>query len=95
MNARSDLLDEIGTLQDDGIHFIGLGLKPLLIVFTALIVVLALGIPKIYLSNNIYYKSRNIQKLQTELDALREENKILKRSLEDIKFKYLTTEIDF
>lgn len=95
MNAQSDLLDEIGTLQDDGIHFIGLGLKPLLIVFTAMIVVLALSIPKIYLSNNIYYKSRNIQKLQTELDALREENKILKRSLEDIKFKYLTTEIDF
>ena len=57
--------------------------------------VLLLFIPKIYIRNNIYYTSRNIVQLQTQLDSLNEENKQIKKQLEDIKFRNLTHELDF
>ncbi|EES90086.1 hypothetical protein [Helicobacter canadensis] len=57
--------------------------------------VLLLFIPKIYIRNNIYYTSRNITQLQTQLDSLTEENKQIKKQLEDIKFRNLTHELDF
>ena len=94
MNEKNSLIDELDSLPQDH-HKQGLGTKPLIMVMIGLLFILALTIPKIYLSNNIYFKSRNIYNLQYELDALKEENKVLKRGLEDIKFKYLTTEIDF
>ena len=56
---------------------------------------LLLFIPKIYIRNNIYYTSRNITQLQTQLDSLVEENKQIKKQLEDIKFRNLTHELDF
>ena len=56
---------------------------------------LLLFIPKIYIRNNMYYTSRNITQLQTQLDSLVEENKQIKKQLEDIKFRNLTHELDF
>ncbi len=56
---------------------------------------LLLFVPKIYMRNNIYYSSRNIIQLQAQLDSLNEENKHIKKQLEDIKFKNLTYELDF
>jgi regulator of replication initiation timing len=48
---------------------------------------LALFIPKIYLRNNIYYVSKDINNLYAHYISLKEENKILKQQLEDAKFK--------
>ena len=61
----------------------------------AMLLFLALFIPKIYIRNNIYYASRNIIQLQAQLDSLNEENKFIKKQLENIKFKNLTQELDF
>ena len=69
--------------------------KMVCITFGVMFFVLLLFIPKIYIRNNIYYTSRNIVQLQTQLDSLNEENKQIKKQLEDIKFRNLTHELDF
>ena len=43
--------------------------------------------PKIYIQQQIYFKSRDISKLKVEYDTLKEENKIISASVESIKFK--------
>lgn len=50
---------------------------------------LVLGIlfPKIYLTQQIYFKSREISKLKSEYDTLREENRVIGASVEAIKYK--------
>lgn len=69
--------------------------KMVVVTFCLMAFVLVLFIPKIYIRNNIYYASRNIIQLQAQIDSLREENKHIKKQLEDIKFKNLTQELDF
>lgn len=64
-------------------------------VFLLMFFVLVLFVPKIYIRNNIYFTSRNIIQLQAQLDSLNEENKHIKKQLEDIKFKNLIHELDF
>ncbi|WP_320034198.1 hypothetical protein [Halarcobacter sp.] len=59
----------------------------IIIVFSALLVVLTLYFPKIYLVNNIYYVSKDINKLYAHYISLKEENKFLAQQLEDMKFK--------
>ncbi|GGD34115.1 hypothetical protein GCM10012288_05130 [Malaciobacter pacificus] len=59
----------------------------LLLVLTILIFALVLFIPKIYLRNNIYYVSKDINKLYAHYISLQEENKFLAQQLEDMKFK--------
>ena len=61
--------------------------KALLIVFMGMFVVLVLGMPKIYLRNNIYYTSKDINRLHTQFISLKEENKFLKQQHEDALFK--------
>lgn len=61
--------------------------KALLIVFASMFIVLALLLPKIYLRNNIYYISKDINKLQVQYISLKEENKFLKQQHEDAVFK--------
>ena len=43
--------------------------------------------PKIYLTNAIYYKSRDIAVLQREYDTLREENRVIRSRVEAMRFK--------
>ena len=56
-------------------------------VFTVMFVSLVIFIPKIYLRNNIYYVSKDINKLYTQQISLKEENKFLKQQHEDALFK--------
>lgn len=48
---------------------------------------LCLYFPKIYLRNNIYYTSKDINKLYAHYISLQEENTFLSQQLEDMKFK--------
>ena len=57
------------------------------IAFGFLILALTLFFPKIYLTNNIYYVSKDINKLYGHYISLKEENKFLNQQLEDMKFK--------
>lgn len=52
-----------------------------------LIFALILYIPQIYIQNNIYYVSKDINKLYAHYISLKEENKFLVQQLEDMKFK--------
>ncbi len=52
-----------------------------------LILALLLFFPQIYLQNNIYYVSKDINKLYAHYMSLKEENKFLVQQLEDMKFK--------
>jgi cell division protein FtsB len=49
--------------------------------------VLFLFIPKIYLSNNIYKESIQIDKLQKEYLSLKNENVILKSKIDKLKYQ--------
>lgn len=62
-------------------------LTSLLIVLTLLTIALVLYVPKIYLRNNIYYISKDINKIYAHYISLQEENKFLSQQLEDMKFK--------
>ncbi len=59
----------------------------LIIVLGILLIALVLFVPKIYLTNNIYYVSKDINKLYAHYISLKEENKFLAQQLEDMKFK--------
>ena len=61
--------------------------KALLIVFGVMLMALIIFIPKIYLRNNIYYVSKDINRLYTQHISLKEENKFLKQQHEDALFK--------
>jgi len=61
--------------------------KPILLVLLFSIIVFALFIPKIWLRNNIYYISKDINKLQSHYISLKEERKFLKQQHEDALFK--------
>ncbi len=59
----------------------------LIIVFILLLFGLALYFPKIYLRSNIYYTSKDINRLYAHYISLQEENTFLAQQLEDMKFK--------
>lgn len=59
----------------------------LLIVLGMLVAALVLFVPKIYLTNNIYYVSKDINKMYAHYTSLKEENRFLQQQLEDMKFK--------
>lgn len=56
-------------------------------VLLLLLLVLIVFFPKIYLRNNIYYVSKDINKLNTQFISLKEENRFLKQQHEDALFK--------
>jgi cell division protein FtsL len=84
MSEKIELLEEVETLlapekKLDAKYFL----------FTLLMITLVsmFAFPKIYIQQQIYFKSREISKLKSEYDTLLEENKIISTSVEEIKFK--------
>ncbi len=64
-----------------------LGLKDLLISLLVIAIVYLLIFPKIYLSNQIYYKSRHINKLLDDYEILKEENRLLRQKIDALRYK--------
>ena len=56
---------------------------------------LILSMLKIYLSNQIYYESKKVNKIKREVEALQAENSILKQNVEALKFKNRVTDTIF
>ena len=56
------------------------------IIFWFFILSWILLLPKIYLANNIYYVSKDINKLNAQYLSLKEENKFLQQQLEKMKY---------
>lgn len=64
-----------------------LNFKSLLTGYAILLLILALSLPKVYFSNEIYYTSKDIAELKSKLNVLKEEHKLLKKDLEFIRYK--------
>ena len=64
-----------------------IGTTELIMVFLLLLLALALFFPKVYLSNEIYYTSRKINKLLDQYEILKEENRLLKQKIEEERYK--------
>lgn len=79
------LLEKDENTKDIGMLFLGFGI---------LFFVLIVFVPQIYLANNIYYASKNINYLRAQKEALIDENMQLQQKLENKKFNFLTLEID-
>lgn len=84
MSVKSELLEEIGEVINPKkmLNFIFF-----LYVLLILILVSIFAFPKIYIQQQIYFKSREIAKLQSEYDTLKEENRLISASVESIRFK--------
>ena len=65
------------------------------VIFMSVIIVLILTMIKIYLSNQIYYESKKVNKMQREVQALKAEKIILQQSVEALKFKNRVTDTIF
>jgi len=84
MSDRHELLDEVDEVlnKKKRLDFNYLLFILLLMSFVSLAV-----FPKIYIQQQIYFKSRDISKLKGEYDTLLEENKLINASVESIRFK--------
>lgn len=84
MSEKSEILDELESLktQERRVTFNYFLFLLLLLIFVGILI-----FPKIYITQQIYFKSRDISKLKHEYDTLKEENKIISASVEEIKFK--------
>ena len=65
------------------------------VVFMSMTIILILTMIKIYLSNQIYYESKIVNKIHREVSALQAENIILKQNVEALKFKNRVTDTIF
>ncbi|PHS32278.1 MAG: hypothetical protein COA92_07155 [Sulfurovum sp.] len=77
-------------VQENGITF---GMVS--VIFMAVSIVLILAMIKIYLSNQIYYESKIVNKIQREVAALKAEEVMLKQNVEALKFKNEVTDTIF
>ena len=57
-----------------------------LIILFSIVLFLLLTLPKIYLANEIYYKSQELQALRVQAQSLDEERVLLERKIENMKF---------
>lgn len=84
MSSKDILLDEIEPVLSPQKK---LDLKYFIFSILTLCMVLVVLFPKIYITQQIYFKSREISKLKSEYDTLKEENKVIGASVEAIKYK--------
>lgn len=84
MDDKNQLLDHYDAEQkiEKNLDF-----RFLLLVYMVIMVAFLLILPNIYIKNQIYYMSRDINKLYGEYSILKEENRVLKQNLENMRFK--------
>lgn len=84
MSEKNQLLGEINSVINPEKK---LDFSYFVYVLASIVFVLALLFPKIYIQQQIYFQSRDIAKLQSEYEMLKEENKLIRSSVESIRFK--------
>ncbi len=73
----------------------GITFGVLSIALIAMTIILLLALIKIYLSNRIYYESRQTNLLERQAAALKEENALLHMRVETLKYKSQITDTIF
>lgn len=71
----------------------GLEKFDLVMAFFVVLLIMSVFVPKIFISNNIYYTSREIARLHAEKELLHEERMRLQREIELINNKHLMLEL--
>ena len=84
MSEKIELLDEVEMVLSPKKK---LGIAYFIYILLILSLLFAFMFPKIYIQQQIYFKSRDISKLKGEYDTLKEENRLISSSVETIKFK--------
>ena len=84
MNEKTELLSEIDVVL---LPKRKLDINYFLYILLTLTFIAMFAFPKVYITQQIYFKSRDISKLKREYETLKEENKIISASVESIKFK--------
>ena len=84
MSDKTELLNEMDEMFIPKHH---LDLNYFIYVMLTLTFIALFAFPKVYITQQIYYKSRDIAKLKREYETLKEENKLISSSVESIKFK--------
>ena len=84
MSEKSELLEEFDEIFQVNKN---LDLNYFFVVLLFVAFILMIAFPKIYIQQQIYFKSRDIAKLSVEYETLKEENKLISASVESIKFK--------
>lgn len=84
MSAKNEILDAYDAMY---LAKKQLSFNYVLYVILTLSFILMFAFPKVYIANQIYFKSREIAKLQREDAMLKEQNKLITASVESIKFK--------
>ena len=65
----------------------GIGWSTLSVTLVVMSIVIIMSFIKIKLSNEIYYESRETNKIEARVVALRQEGKILKMKLEQLRYR--------
>ncbi len=89
-DIKDELISIIDEIDDENNN---LEFGILIAIFTLLILILTIFMPKIYLKHNIYYKSRDLRVLKYQYSALHQENIALKQKLQELKFKNQVVDI--
>jgi len=84
VSAKHELLDEIESVISSKKR---LDFNYFLYMLMIVLFIAMFAFPKIYITQQIYYKSREIAKLKIEYETLQEENKLIAASVESIRFK--------
>jgi len=84
MSEKVELLEEVELVLAPKKK---LGVAYFIYILLCLSLLFAFMFPKIYIQQQIYFKSRDISKLKGEYDTLKEENRLISSSVETIKFK--------
>lgn len=73
----------------------GITFGMVMVILMAVSIVLILTTIKIYLSNQIYYESKVVNKMTREVSALKAEKVMLEQSVEALRFKNRVTDTIF
>ncbi len=73
----------------------GITLGVLSIAIISMVIILILALMKVYLSNQIYHESKQINLIEAEVAALKEEHSILQMNVEQLKYKNKITDTIF
>lgn len=84
MSDKTELLEEVHRVINPTER---LDFSYLLYIILMVSFFLVVMFPKIYIQQQIYFMSRDVAKLKGEYDTLKEENRLIKSSVESIRFK--------
>ena len=84
MSDKTELLDEIDVVL---VPHRRLDFNYFILTLLTLTFIAVFAFPKVYITQQIYYESRDIAKLKREYDTLKEENRIISAAVESIRFK--------